>query len=103
VGGIKFSVRHGKTGYLVPPNEPEILSERLREILDNPELSRTFSLNAVRHVNSLFTWDKVAADIARTYDRVGAKKLPATFPIQLPMFDLPNPYAQAEYKLGLSQ
>ncbi len=103
VGGIKFSVKHGKTGYLVPPNEPEILSERLLEILDNPALSRTFSLNAIKHVNSLFTWDKVAAGIARVYDRVGAKKGAASSPIQLPMFDQPGPYVQTEYKLGMSQ
>jgi glycosyltransferase involved in cell wall biosynthesis len=103
VGGIKFSVKHGKTGYLVPPNEPEILSERLLEILDNPALSRTFSLNAVKHVNSLFTWDKVAAGIAKVYDRVGAKKGRATPRIQMPMFDLPSPYVQTEYNLGLSQ
>ncbi|MBD0255181.1 MAG: glycosyltransferase family 1 protein [Cytophagales bacterium] len=103
VGGIKFSVKHGKTGYLVPPNEPEILSERLLEILDNPALSRTFSLNAIKHVNSMFTWDKVAAGIAKVYDRVGAKKVRATRHIQLPMFDLPSPYVQTEYNLGLSQ
>ncbi len=103
VGGIKFSVKHGKTGYLVPPNEPEILSERLLEILDNPSLSRTFSLNAIKHVNSLFTWDKVAGSIAKVYDRVGAKKVRTTPRIQLPMFDLPSPYVQTEYKLGLSQ
>ena len=104
VGGIKFSVKHGNTGYLVPPNEPKILSERLLEILDNPALSRTFSFNAVKHVNSLFTWDKVAAGIARVYDRVGAKRVPAGSHIQLPMSDLPgSPYVQTEYNLGLSQ
>ncbi|HEX8531903.1 MAG TPA: glycosyltransferase family 1 protein [Cytophagales bacterium] len=103
VGGIKFSVKHGKTGYLVPPNEPEILSERLLEILDNPALGRTFSLNAIKHVNSMFTWDKVAAGIAKLYDRVGTKKVRPTPRIQLPMFDLPSPYVQTEYKLGLSQ
>ena len=29
VGGIKFSVRDGETGYLVPPDDPEVLAERL--------------------------------------------------------------------------
>lgn len=103
VGGIKFSVKHGKTGYLVPPNEPEILSERILEILDSPVLARVFSANAIKHVNNLFTWEKVSVSIAKVYDRIGARKTRTTQRIQLPMFDLPSPYMQTEYKLGLSQ
>ncbi len=38
VGGIKFTVKDGETGYLVPPNEPELLAERLLHLLKNPQL-----------------------------------------------------------------
>ena len=38
VGGIKFSVREGQNGYLVPPNDPEALAERIAHLYRNPDL-----------------------------------------------------------------
>jgi len=67
VGGIKFSVRHGKTGFLVPPNEPEILGERIVEIFSNEEEAKRISNNAIKHVNTLFTWEIVARKLAIFY------------------------------------
>src|ERR1700719_720279 len=38
VGGIKFTVRDGETGYLVPPKDPDALGERLAYLLQHPQL-----------------------------------------------------------------
>ncbi|HET7564854.1 MAG TPA: glycosyltransferase family 1 protein, partial [Gemmatimonadaceae bacterium] len=38
VGGIKFTVRDGETGYLVPPNDPAAVAERIAHLYRFPQL-----------------------------------------------------------------
>src|SRR5918993_18914 len=40
VGGIKYSVRDGETGYLVPPRDPDLLAERLAYLHQHPKVIR---------------------------------------------------------------
>jgi phosphoheptose isomerase len=70
VGGIKFSVVHGKTGFLVEPKEPKQLAIRIEELISHPELRMEMSEQALKHVNSLFTWERVAGKINKTYAAV---------------------------------
>jgi phosphoheptose isomerase len=70
VGGIKFSVRDGETGYLVPPNDPAALAERAAHLFRNPKLLSVLGRQGIRRVNDLFTWERVAAGVAATYDEV---------------------------------
>jgi D-inositol-3-phosphate glycosyltransferase len=72
VGGIKFTVRDGETGYLVPPNEPEALAERLAHLYRHPKLLGMLSRQAIRRANDLFTWQKVAGSVAALYEEVVA-------------------------------
>ncbi|HZP56080.1 MAG TPA: glycosyltransferase [Dehalococcoidia bacterium] len=76
VGGIKFTVRDGETGYLVPPNDPEALAERLAHLYEHPKLLSVFRYQAVRRVNDLFTWRKVADSVALLYEDVLAASRP---------------------------
>lgn len=73
VGGIKYSVDHCKTGFLVPPKEPEILSERLLELISNPSLLKKFSLEGLKRVNTMFTWETVSKDIIQLYESITKK------------------------------
>lgn len=70
VGGIKYTVAHGKTGFLVPPNDPAALGNRLAELLNNPPLRKRFSRQAVLRVQKYFTWEKVAQGLSEVYARV---------------------------------
>jgi D-inositol-3-phosphate glycosyltransferase len=70
VGGIKFTVRDGETGYLVPPREPDALAERLEHLLGHPSLRGVLGRQAVRRANDLFTWQHVASAVAALYDRL---------------------------------
>lgn len=70
VGGIKYSIDHGKTGFLVPANEPEILAERIHQILKNKSILKFFSLSSLERVNRFFTWEIVASEIAHLYEIV---------------------------------
>jgi phosphoheptose isomerase len=70
VGGIKFTVRDGETGYLVPPNDPNHLAERLAYLYQHPKLTTLLSRQAIRRANDLFTWQKVTAAVAAVYEEV---------------------------------
>ncbi|WP_148715391.1 glycosyltransferase family 4 protein [Chitinolyticbacter meiyuanensis] len=67
VGGLKHSIVDGKTGFLVPPHKPQVLGRRLAQFYAHPEQIRRMGRSALRRVNSEFTWEKVARDIAAVY------------------------------------
>jgi D-inositol-3-phosphate glycosyltransferase len=77
VGGIKTTVRDGETGFLVPPNDPVALADRLALLFREPTLRRAFSRRAVRRANALYTWRRVSASIAELYEDVLAARRPA--------------------------
>lgn len=78
VGGIKFTVRDGETGYLVPPDDPVALGERLAHLYKHPKLLSVFRRQAIRRVNDLFTWQKVAVAASELYEAVIASGQPQT-------------------------
>ncbi|MGV8083681.1 MAG: glycosyltransferase [Coriobacteriia bacterium] len=61
VGGIKYSVLDGKTGYLVPAESPLALAERLSELIERPALARRMGGAGRERVLARFTWQAVAA------------------------------------------
>src|SRR5947199_1448618 len=50
VGGIKMTVQHGVTGYLVPPRDPAAIAERLAHLFGHPHVRRTLGRQALRRV-----------------------------------------------------
>jgi D-inositol-3-phosphate glycosyltransferase len=70
VGGIKYSVADGETGYLVPPKDPAALADRLAVLLSDDEMAARFSRNAVRRIEAMFTWPKIAGTMAGLYEQV---------------------------------
>ncbi len=76
VGGIKFTVRDGETGYLVSPNDPEALAERVAYLYQHPKLRGVLGQQAIKRVHALFTWQKVAGSVALLYEDVLAAAQP---------------------------
>jgi glycosyltransferase involved in cell wall biosynthesis len=70
VGGIKFSVKEGITGGLVPPKQPKKLAQKVLEMVNDHEKLSQMSRNAIKHVNAWFTWEKVAEQMNELYRRV---------------------------------
>jgi len=70
VGGIKYSVLDGKTGFLVPPNDPEALAAKVHLLTSNPALHQQMKKAAKQRVNENFTWQKIAALVAELYKQV---------------------------------
>jgi glycosyltransferase involved in cell wall biosynthesis len=70
VGGIKFTVADGVTGYLVPPKDPAALGQRLAHLFANPKVLHLFGRQATKRANDLFTWRNVAKATAQLYTKV---------------------------------
>ena len=70
VGGIKYTVRDGETGFLVPPRDPAALADRLARLLGNRRLLAAFGANGLTRVRRAFTWRHVAEALSDVYDDV---------------------------------
>jgi len=70
VGGIRYSVAHGSTGWLVPPDDPAVLAERAAQMYRDPAMRKAMGRSAIRRVHAQFTWRKVARSIASLYGDV---------------------------------
>jgi glycosyltransferase involved in cell wall biosynthesis len=67
VGGLSEVVVDGVTGFLVPPNDPEALRARIRQLLGDPALAAQLGAAARRRIAEQFTWDKVAERCLAAY------------------------------------
>ena len=70
VGGIKYSVADGVTGFLVPPNDPQALAKKAGVLLNDEKLMALMKKNALQRVNSIFTWRNVCDQLSDLYMNV---------------------------------
>lgn len=73
VGGIKYTVKDGETGFLVPPHDPEALALAVREGISCPDKYRAMCSNALKRVHAYFTWEHVARKADDLYHRISLR------------------------------
>lgn len=78
VGGIRSTVVDGLTGYLVPPNDPDALGDRLAALFRAPARLRQFSRNAVTHVNTHYRWERVAGEVSNVFETIATPPASST-------------------------
>lgn len=60
VGGTSEVISGNNDGFLVPSKKPEVMAEKLKLLIENPELRATFSKNAFESVRNKFDWNHSA-------------------------------------------
>jgi glycosyltransferase involved in cell wall biosynthesis len=70
IGGTPERVVHGKTGYLVQPGDIEQLTKALINLLSQPQQCRALGQAQLQLTNTVFTWDKVIADMKHHIEHV---------------------------------
>lgn len=70
VGGMPEIVEDGKDGFIVPPNDPKSLEEKIKYFLNNPDESRRMGENARKKILTDFTWDAVARRCIEGYSEL---------------------------------
>jgi len=76
VGGIKYTVRDNISGYLVPPNDPSALAERLARLHAQPQLAATMGQRGRDRVCQHFTWRHVGQQLLKVYHEVVSRAEP---------------------------
>lgn len=65
-GGIPEIVKNNQTGYLCENDDVDQWIEKIRFLLDNPDVSRRFGKNARKFVKETFDWRKIAESFLKT-------------------------------------
>lgn len=61
---------HMKTGYLVPPRDPEAIAAGIEYLIENPGARRRMGKAARRRVLEKFTWENAAKELIAVYEEV---------------------------------
>lgn len=82
VGGMQFTVQDGRTGFHVPPKDPQALASKLLLLLSDDALRKTMGKLAREHVRRFFTWQQVARRTAAIYYRLLSDRASGNFTLQ---------------------
>ncbi|RPJ60625.1 MAG: glycosyltransferase family 1 protein [Acidobacteria bacterium] len=74
VGGVPEMIEDGKTGFLVPVGNKEILADRLQQVLNQPTLADGIGRTAHRFARENYSADSIADRTAGVYRRVSQMK-----------------------------
>jgi glycosyltransferase involved in cell wall biosynthesis len=78
VGGMLDTVVDGMTGVLVPPKDPQACAHALNSMLADPARLAEWGATGRRRAQSRYSWDRIAADTLKVYQRVLPAQRPAT-------------------------
>jgi glycosyltransferase involved in cell wall biosynthesis len=70
VGGLLDTIVPGRTGLLVPPDDPDALAAALDALLSDPARARALGRAARERIATSFSWDHVADTLAGYYDEL---------------------------------
>ena len=70
VGGIPEIIEHGRTGYVVPPRDPDALAGAVIRLLEDPRKARGMGRAGRRRVEELFSPEAKVARTLRVYEGV---------------------------------
>jgi glycosyltransferase involved in cell wall biosynthesis len=74
VGGVSEAVLDEKTGFLVPHKDVEVLREKLRLLIVNPDIREQMGKAGRRIFGKRFVFDKMAEETFKVYEEVLANK-----------------------------
>jgi glycosyltransferase involved in cell wall biosynthesis len=70
VGGLPDLIEENKTGWLVPPRNPETLARAILEVLANKEEARRRTLEGQKMARHLFDVERTGRETAANYNKV---------------------------------
>jgi glycosyltransferase involved in cell wall biosynthesis len=68
-GGVAEAIREGTTGLLVPREEPLVLAQAMRRVMDDPELARRLGYEAARQAREEWSWERMVSAYEVLYER----------------------------------
>jgi glycosyltransferase involved in cell wall biosynthesis len=69
-GGITEIVEHGRSGLLVERSDAQALADAILQLLSNPDQRDAMAQAAFECASTRFSWDRIAEDLFKEYDRL---------------------------------
>lgn len=70
VGGVREAVLDGGTGFIVPENDDVLLADRLKLLIEDPDLRARMGRAARAHYEEHFTFDRLTDEALSLYETV---------------------------------
>ena len=70
IGGLQEIITDGEEGFLIPPNSPKDLAERVIMLLQDKKLYKNMSRCARAKAESMYSWKKIVCRILEEYLRL---------------------------------
>lgn len=70
VGAIKYLNDDGKSGFLVPPDNPDSLALKVGELMKEQSVIQEMKKNALQRVHIYFRWQTIAAAVSAKYEQI---------------------------------
>ncbi len=67
VGGTPEIIKHGETGLLIQPGDPQSLAEAIIRLLEDAELRQALRTKAIRVIEGKYSWDTLTDQLWRKY------------------------------------
>jgi glycosyltransferase involved in cell wall biosynthesis len=71
-GGLKYTIKDGKTGYLVKPRDSIELAEKIILILNNGK--DFYKHNCIRRIDSKFNWINISNKYKKYFNKLIKEK-----------------------------
>lgn len=69
-GGVPEMIEDGKSGILVPPDDPRSMTKAVKKLIENPALRMSMGQAAKKRVEDIFTIDVTQRKIEKVYDEL---------------------------------
>jgi glycosyltransferase involved in cell wall biosynthesis len=83
VGGTPEVVEDGRTGFLVPPQSPERMADRICQLLQDAPLRQAFGARAAARAGALFSEQRILNQYSQLYLHLAGKTATASSPIAI--------------------
>jgi glycosyltransferase involved in cell wall biosynthesis len=67
VGGIPELIRHGETGLLFQPGDPDSLAESIFRLIEEENLRQNLKTKAFQEIKRKYTWEKISEELIHKY------------------------------------
>lgn len=89
-GGIRHTVVDGKTGFLVPPRDPQSLAAALARLALEPGLAQRLGEEGARRAARYFTWKRVGQQLDEVFEEICREPVQGlSIPLLQPVSRLP--------------
>jgi glycosyltransferase involved in cell wall biosynthesis len=73
LGGHMDAVVDGTTGILIPPGQPALLAQKIRQLLAHPMLIEAYGVAAADRARSRYSWERIATETLAVYSKATAQ------------------------------